>query len=64
MANGNGRHARLITDILLEDVLKKPPFTWGTADLIKSGDDRKKYIESLIAADRGDYGSLLKFVRA
>jgi Fic-DOC domain mobile mystery protein B len=62
--NGNGRHARLIADILLEDILKKPPFTWGTVNLAKSGDDRKNYIESLIAADRGDYEPLLKFARA
>ena len=62
--NGNGRHARLIADILLEYVFNKPPFTWGKADLIKSGEDRKKYIESLIAADRKDYGLLLEFVRA
>jgi Fic-DOC domain mobile mystery protein B len=61
--NGNGRHARLMADILLEHVLKKAPFTWGSADLAKSGDDRKRYIASLIAADHGDYEPLLKFVR-
>ncbi|HIJ69797.1 MAG TPA: mobile mystery protein B [Planctomycetes bacterium] len=61
--NGNGRHARLMADILLEYVFKKRPFTWGKADLIKSGDDRNKYIESLIAADENDYGLLLQFVR-
>jgi Fic-DOC domain mobile mystery protein B len=63
-ANGNGRHARLMADILLENVLKKPPFTWGSANLIIAGLDRKKYIESLIAADGGDYKPLLDFVRA
>jgi Fic-DOC domain mobile mystery protein B len=62
--NGNGRHARLITDILLENVLNKPSFTWGNANLAKSGDDRKRYIESLIAADRGEYEKLLEFVRS
>ncbi len=62
--NGNGRHARLITDILLENVLKKPSFTWGNANLAKSGDDRKKYIESLISADRGEFDKLLEFVRS
>jgi Fic-DOC domain mobile mystery protein B len=61
--NGNGRHARLMADILLEHVLKKSPFTWGGADLAKSGDDRKRYIASLVAADHGDYELLLKFVR-
>ncbi|HLB72414.1 MAG TPA: mobile mystery protein B [Sedimentisphaerales bacterium] len=62
--NGNGRHARLIADILLENVLGKPTFTWGNANLIYAGDDRKRYIEALIAADRGEYKDLLKFVRS
>jgi Fic-DOC domain mobile mystery protein B len=62
--NGNGRHARLVTDILLENILNKPPFTWGNANLVKSGNDRKRYIESLIAADRGEYKQLLDFVRS
>lgn len=62
--NGNGRHARTMADILLEYVFNKPPFTWGSADLIKSGEDRKKYIESLQAADKEDYKLLLRFVRS
>ena len=62
--NGNGRHARLVADILLENILNKPSFTWGSANLVKSGDDRKRYIESLIAADRGEYKKLLDFVRS
>jgi Fic-DOC domain mobile mystery protein B len=63
-ANGNGRHARLMADILLENVLNRPVFTWGNVNLVKSGDDRKKYIESLFAADRGDYKPLLEFARS
>ena len=62
--NGNGRHARLVADILLENILNKPSFTWGNANLVKSSDDRKRYIESLIAADRGEYKQLLEFVRS
>ncbi len=62
--NGNGRHARLIADILLENVFHKPPFTWGSANLIVAGLDRKKYIESLVAADRSDYRLLMDFVRS
>ncbi|MBN1796705.1 MAG: mobile mystery protein B [Sedimentisphaerales bacterium] len=63
-ANGNGRHARLVADIILEDIFNKPPFTWGRTDLVKAGDDRKRYIESLVEADRGDYTKLLNFVRS
>ena len=61
--NGNGRHARLMADILLESVFGKPRFMWGNANLVYRGDDRKRYIEALIAADRGEYKDLLKFVR-
>ncbi len=62
--NGNGRHARLTADVLLENILSRPPFTWGNANLVKSSDDRKRYIESLIAADGGEYKHLLEFVRS
>jgi len=62
--NGNGRHARLVADLLLENVLDKPPFTWGSVNLVRSGDDRKRYIESLVAADRNEYKQLLEFVRS
>jgi len=62
--NGNGRHARLIADILLENVFGKSQFTWGSKNLVTAGLDRTKYMESLIAADRGDYGLLMDFVRS
>ncbi len=63
-SNGNGRHARLMADALLEYVFNEPPFTWGSADLIESGEDRKKYIECLMAADRGEYDLQLECVRS
>ena len=63
-ANGNGRHARLMADILLENVLHKSPFTWGRASLTNAGTTRKQYIQSLVAADKGDYKPLLAFVRS
>ena len=62
--NGNGRHARLIADIILEYLFNKPPFTWGSTNLAVTGQDRQKYIESLVAADRSDYRLLMDFVRA
>ncbi|MCI0499526.1 MAG: mobile mystery protein B [Planctomycetales bacterium] len=63
-ANGNGRHARLMADLLLEHVLNRPPFTWGSANLNKTCDDRSRYIESLKAADRQDYTPLMEFIRS
>jgi Fic-DOC domain mobile mystery protein B len=63
-ANGNGRHARLMADIILAHLLKQPRFTWGSGNLLNAGDCRKQYIDALRAADRYDYGPLLAFVRS
>ncbi len=61
--NGNGRHARLMTDLLLENILKRPRFTWGSEDLSRAGDTRERYIAALKIADQHDYGPLQEFVR-
>ncbi len=61
--NGNGRHARLMTDILLENVLKCPRFTWGSKNLSKSGNERHRYIAALQAADMHNYTALLEVIR-
>lgn len=59
--NGNGRHARLITDSLLIS-LKQPRFTWGKANLFKASRARTQYIAALRAADKHDYSLLMDFV--
>ena len=61
--NGNGRHARLITDQLLLS-LGWQPFTWGLGDLIHAGETRKRYISALREADKGDPCPLAEFVRS
>lgn len=63
-ANGNGRHARLMTDLLLVQILRQPRFTWGQESLTKVGNCRQRYIEVLRGADRHDYLPLLEFVRS
>ena len=62
--NGNGRHARVMTDVLLEKVLNLEPFTWGSGNLMKAGEVRSTYIQSLRRADEYDYQPLLEFVRS
>jgi Fic-DOC domain mobile mystery protein B len=62
--NGNGRHARLMGDLLLENILDKPRFTWGSSDLSNVGDARKRYIAALRSADAHDYKLLLEFARS
>lgn len=61
--NGNGRHARLIADLLIKKNGGKV-FSWGQhQDLQKPTEVRKQYIEALRKADKGDYSSLLLFAR-
>lgn len=60
--NGNGRHSRLATDILLQ-FLGEERFTWGAHDLTSSGEIRSEYIKALRAADKHDIQLLLEFVR-
>jgi len=61
--NGNGRHAREMANLLLKNVLKHSEFTWGSENLPEAGSVRTQYIESLHAADNGNYGPLVAFVR-
>ena len=61
--NGNGRHARLMTDLLLENILNCPRFTWGSEDLSRTGNARQRYIAALHAADNYNYEPLREFVR-
>lgn len=62
-ANGNGRHARLMADILAER-LGSQRFTWGSADLAPTGETRRRYIAALRAADAHEIAPLLQFARS
>jgi Fic-DOC domain mobile mystery protein B len=60
--NGNGRHARLMADVILFN-LDRPRFSWGGADLFRKGDARDRYLAALKEADRSNAKLLLEFVR-
>jgi Fic-DOC domain mobile mystery protein B len=62
-ANGNGRHSRLMADVLVER-LGQQAFTWGRKDLAASSDNRRDYIAALQSADARDYTALLAFARS
>lgn len=61
--NGNGRHARLIADVLVMK-LGHPMFTWGSANLIEEGSARAKYLDAIRTADNGDIALLVQFARS
>lgn len=62
-ANGNGRHSRLMADLLARQ-LGTPRFTWGSANLTAAGEVRARYVQALQAADHHDYSPLLAFARS
>ena len=65
-ANGNGRHARMITDVLAVK-FGRPEFTWGAgANLVAETSARAAYLAALRALDANadDVNPLLEFARS
>jgi Fic-DOC domain mobile mystery protein B len=61
--NGNGRHARLMADLLIQRLGGKV-FTWGGRTLSDMGELRTRYVAALKSADNHDIGPLLEFARS
>jgi Fic-DOC domain mobile mystery protein B len=59
--NGNGRHARLMADLLLKELTGRQ-FEWGRGSLVEMSELRMRYIAALRAADAGDFQPLLAFL--
>jgi Fic-DOC domain mobile mystery protein B len=62
--NGNGRHARMLADLVLLRHFKAQRLPWGGNNLGNSDPRRTEYIGALRAADAHDYGALLEFCRS
>lgn len=61
--NGNGRHARILADAVLERIYRVDRIDWSAGhDLQKMNDRRAAYIAALKAADSHDMRPLLAFV--
>ena len=58
--NGNGRHSRLMADLLMRKLDNKP-LNWGEGSLVEICLLRKTYIDALHKADNGNYSLLIKF---
>lgn len=62
-ANGNGRHARLMADLLVRS-LGKPMFSWSSGKFAAQEERRRIYLDALLIADREkDFAPLLRFAR-
>jgi Fic-DOC domain mobile mystery protein B len=63
--DGNGRHARIMADTVLQRIFGAKPIDWaGGHDLQKMNDRRAAYIAALKAADNEDYAPLIAFIGA
>ena len=63
-SNGNGRHSRLMADLIVDKIFKKPMFSWGENNLVKPNDSRTNYIKAVKEADNNNYEPLLIFARS
>jgi Fic-DOC domain mobile mystery protein B len=61
--NGNGRHSRLIADIIISKIFGKSVFTWNSANLNKRGEARSNYLTAIRLADSGDIKPLVNFAK-
>ncbi len=61
--NGNGRHSRLMADIIIEFVFNEKIFTWNHSNMVKADQTRKEYIQSIKQADNGNIVPLISFTR-
>lgn len=62
--NGNGRHSRLIADIIIDKLFNEPIFSWGSGNLSNENNARNEYLKAIKIADKGDYKMLLDFARS
>ena len=64
--NGNGRHSRLMADLITEKIFGLKTYTWGqsNSNLSNETESRSKYLVALKKADKGDYKDLLAFARS
>ena len=62
--NGNGRHSRIMADLIALHVFGLNKFSWGHSSLVDSSEQRKMYLNALKLADNGDFDQLIKFARS
>ena len=62
--NGNGRHSRLMADIINESIFNNTSFNWHQSNMVKANEIRKKYIKALKEADKGNITTLIKFAKS
>ena len=62
--NGNGRHSRIMADLICQHVFDSKKFSWGQSSLVEPSAQRTEYLKALKLADKGDYSELISFARS
>lgn len=62
--NGNGRHSRLIADLIMSKLYDDNYFSWGKGNLIRANETRENYIKALREADNQNYQPLIAFAKS
>jgi Fic-DOC domain mobile mystery protein B len=62
--NGNGRHSRIMADLIIESIFGRKIFSWNQSNMVKADETRKEYIRSIKEGDKGDINPLIKFARS
>lgn len=63
-SNGNGRHSRLMADIIISHIFNQQVFSWGRTTLSKESDERRLYLNAIRKADKGEFAHLIQFAQA
>lgn len=63
-ANGNGRHSRLMADLIMEKLYNRKFLSWGSANLVKPTEARNNYIQAVRKADNNDIQPLIAFAKS
>jgi Fic-DOC domain mobile mystery protein B len=63
-ANGNGRHSRLMADLIMEKLYDSNFFSWGSSNLVKATEIRSNYIQAVRKADNNDIEPLITFAKS
>lgn len=61
--NGNGRHSRMMADIIMESIFGNEIFSWHQSNVVKANEIRKEYINALKEADKGNVKPLIEFAK-
>ena len=61
--NGNGRHSRIMADIIMESIFGNEPFSWNQSNMVKADQTRKNYITAIREGDKGNIQPLIDFAK-